>query len=160
VASDKSKRRLPVLQSTAPEDEENDARPAIHWVVLGAIATILGWLLLASVANWLLGALAAPPATPASVAVLVSVHAAAFGVASFAAGLLVGRFGTKAEPRHAMAAGGVAATLGIAMSASQADGLGGAAGALAWLLVLATLIALGAGAAFMGDRVGRRRRAR
>src|SRR5258708_13511948 len=50
VTSVQSKRRLPVLQSTAEEDPGDPHRPPWQWVVFGALAIFVVWLPLSAIA--------------------------------------------------------------------------------------------------------------
>ncbi len=155
---------LPVLGSAPPEPGDEE-RPPWHWSAIGAVAIFLAWLPLAAGASYLAARSleAAPPGEVATLslrarALMVGSHALAFALASFAGGFLVGRFGGKAGPKEAAAAGLFAATLAWALAAAQPGGAG--PGAIAWALILAAVVAIGAGAAWAGGRVGLRGRSK
>lgn len=155
--ADKPKRRLPVLNTPAPgsAEEEQHERPPWQWVVIGCIATILGWLLMAMLANLVL-APGADSAAPPSRWALVTVHAAGFAVAAFAAGCLVGRFGVTTTRRHSGHAGALAAGVGVGMALLSSTGLKSVNDVVSWVLILIVLVVLGGGAARLGDRAARR----
>jgi tRNA-(ms[2]io[6]A)-hydroxylase len=160
-------RRLPVLQEAAGED---DGRPAWHWTLIGALFALAIWVPLAMLSGWIAGravhrwvgevpadAVAdqlatAEGATRAALWFAVTaVPVLAFGVACLAAGALVGRFGSRAGAREAAQASALAAAVGALLSAMQT----GWAFALVGLLVLAPV---GAGAGWLGGRLGWKRR--
>ncbi len=120
-------RRLPVIQTPPPEDAEAMARPPWHWVLIGAGFTITLWLPLAYLAVWFQNR-----------ALVVF----SFVIAALLSGLLVGRFGPRAGPRHVALGGMCGGLFGFAL-AVLAGGLAPWAVAIGGLLVLA-----GAGAAF------------
>jgi len=140
------KRHLPVLKEpdVAPEDED---RPPWHWAAIAGVGVFVFWfpLILA------IGALAG-----GSGKLWAGLHAAAFSLASFAAGFLVGRFSGKAGKREAMVGGASAG--GVAWLAGVTQGAG--AGLLAWLLVLLAVTILGGAASRAGAALGVRLRAR
>lgn len=166
AASDaaKPKKRLPVLQDEGDDDEAQD-RPPWHWSAIGMIATFLAWLPLASIANALVARMlrsvdpaedaALAAAAPAKVrAIMIGVNALCFALAALAGGYLVGRFGGRAGRREATVSGLLAALLawGIAMAQAQAIDI------LVWSLLLVVIGAIGSGAAYLGGRVGLKRR--
>ena len=139
------KRRLPVLREpevAAPGDEE---RPPWHWAVIGALGVFVLWVPLAMVIN---GPLAMN--TPAAI---VALNAAAFALAAFASGFLVGRFGGRAGRREAMVGGVAAGVTAWLVAASQ-----GLRGPVTWALLLALIVTLGGGAARAGGAFGVSRR--
>jgi tRNA-(ms[2]io[6]A)-hydroxylase len=132
-------RRLPVIQSKAPEDAAAEERPAWHWILIGAGFVLTIWIPLALIALWLgrqLGALLAPTHDPEALARAMASASAAkrlllavaslgplalsYAVATISAGALVGRFGAKAGRREAALAGLLAA--GVAWSMAAASG--------------------------------------
>ena len=132
-------RRLPVIQSKAPEDAALEERPAWHWILIGAGFVLTIWIPLALIALWLsrrLAALLAPMHDPEAFASAIASASAAkrlllavvtlgpvalsYAVATIAAGTLVGRFGGKAGRREAALAGLFAA--GAAWSMAAASG--------------------------------------
>src|SRR5262245_9255532 len=98
------RRRLPVLQTH--EEDEGPPRPAWQWIVIGAIAILIAWLLLAMLANPLAARLGgsvepdAPPSARLAVALVIA-NALALAAAAFGGGALVGRFGGHARAREA-----------------------------------------------------------
>jgi hypothetical protein len=122
-------RRLPVIQTSAAEDQVAAARPAWHWVLIGVGLTVTLWAPLVAIVMPLgmrLGAhvlampaetLAAhPEALTSRQTMLLGACVAAplllaFGIAGFGAGALVGRFGGRAGPAHAAFGAGVAGCL-------------------------------------------------
>jgi hypothetical protein len=165
-------RRLPVIQTSAAEDEVAASRPRWHWVLIGAGLTVALWAPLVAVATPLglgiashvLGLPAEGVAAPdmgltpgqasllgASVAVPLLV---AFAVAGFGAGALVGRFGGRA--------GRVQAGLGAALAGVLAASLGLVAkGGVSWASILASGIALvlvGTLGGWLGGSFGFRKR--
>jgi hypothetical protein len=129
-------RRLPVIQSKAPEDAAAEERPAWHWILIGAGFVLTIWIPLALIALWIsrqLGALLAPThdqeafaraMATASTATRLLLAVATLGplalsyaFATVSAGALVGRFGGRAGRREGALAGLVAAFLAWSMSA-------------------------------------------
>jgi len=152
----KQKRRLPVIGSSpaAGDVDGGEQRPPWQWVVIGVIAAIIGWLLLAMLAHWGLGSLTSTQA-PSARWVAVVTHAFGFALASFGAGCLVGRFGTATTRRHSAMAGAFAATVGVAMALVTSGGVQSGADVVSWVLILLVLVGLGAGSASFGDRATR-----
>lgn len=154
------KRRLPVLQGRGAPGEPEEERPPWHWIPLGAAATFLAWLPLATLAESgtrrLLAVEEARGANAAAGVWLLVAHALAFFTAAFLGGLLVGRASTKAGLREATLAGMGAGALAWVLGVSQ----GTPGGALVWGILLAIMAALGAGAARLGGRAGLRWRGR
>jgi hypothetical protein len=163
------KRRLPVLNS-APHDEPDEERPPWHWSAIGVVAIFVVWLPLAYVANGVVaralreGASAATSAPVRVVAVMIGSNVLAFGVAAFAGGFIVARFGAKAGRREAtvsgFAAGAIAWALSFAslLAAPRAMAPDMTMVAANWLVLLAVMGALGAGVANLGGRLGLRMR--
>ena len=149
-------RRLPVIQTPVGEDAEAAERPGWQWLFIGTgfvlavffplalLAVPLGARLVRSGASG-----SAVNAPLAALPVLV-----AFGLSSWAAGAVVGRFGLRAKRWAAPSAGalGAAAILILALSRG---GLGNAV-----VLVSVSALLLGTGALFarLGARFGERRR--
>jgi tRNA-(ms[2]io[6]A)-hydroxylase len=147
-------RRLPVIQSKAPEDAAAEERPAWHWTLIGAGFVLTIWIPLALIALWLsrhLGAVFAPMHDPeafadamatASTARRLLLGAATLGplalsyaVATVSAGALVGRFGGRASRREAALAG--------LLAASVAWGFSAASGSLSpWPVALGSFVVL------------------
>ena len=156
-------RRLPVLQEAPSPD---DGRPAWHWTLIGTLFALSIWLPLAMLSTWIAGravhrlvgdvapeALAEQLATasaPTRVGVWFAVTAVpilSFGAACLAAGALVGRFGNRAAAREAAAGSALAGAVGALLSMAQAG----------WTFSLAAffvLVPVGAGAGWLGGRIG------
>ncbi len=151
------KRRLPLLPKTEVAQEGDEERPPWHWAAIGAAAIFVFWLPLAFLANAALARVhggAEVDQVPRAVqALMVGVNLLAFALASFAAGLLVGRFGGKAGPREATLAG-----LGAATIAWMIGIWGAQAGLLIGAMLLALLVAVSAGSARLGGSLGLRSR--
>lgn len=98
--TERPRRRLPVLNNKEEDDVEE--RPAWHWVVLTAVASLLAWLLLASIANALGGSLAA--------------NAVALGSSAALGGAMTGRFGRRARGVHAVSGAIATAIFGCALA--------------------------------------------
>jgi MFS family permease len=143
------KRRLPLLAEVA--DESDVDRPPWHWSAIGASAIFLAWLPLAYVVNGPLGLLR--EGGPVARVAAIALNIAAFALAAFGGGYLVGRFGGRAGSKEATVAGFAAAAIAWALAAAQAR-----SGALVWILLLAAMATLGAGSSRLGGRVGLRRR--
>lgn len=151
------KRRLPLLPKVDDAPEGDEERPPWHWVAIGMAAIFVAWLPLAFVANAALSRLhggaeidQVPRSTQAS---MVGLNLLAFALASFAGGLLVGRFGGKAGVKEATLGGLATAT------AAWMIGIWGAqAGPLVGALLLALLVAVSAGSARFGGALGVRGR--
>lgn len=137
------RKRLPVLQeprAAAPEPPtEDDARPPWQWVGFGVVAIFAVWLPLAYAAQAITARVLSGrfgDAAPAEIgerlaqmtggermrltATMALPHVLALALASFAGGLLVGRFGARTGVREAALAGGSAALVALALSVSQA----------------------------------------
>lgn len=140
------KRRLPVLKTRTPEEEEAAARPPWQWVGFGAVGIFAVWLPLSYVA----GLAAARIGAEGSAALLaVVVLGASLAIASTAGGFLVGRWGAEGVGVREAALAGLAAAL-------IASGLSfGAPGAL---VGAAVCVGVAVPFAALGGRVGLRRR--
>ena len=160
-------RRLPVLQEAASSD---DGRPAWQWTLIGALFALSIWVPLAMLSAWMAGRAVhrlvgdAPPsamseqlataAWPTRVGLWFAVTAVpilSFAVACLAAGALVGRFGNRAAAKEAALGSALAASVGALLSTVQAG----------WVFSLAgfiVLVPVGAGAGWLGGRMGWRRR--
>jgi hypothetical protein len=139
------KRRLPLLPKVEVAAEGDEDRPPWHWSVIGGVGVFVLWLPLAFVINGALAGRAEPGAA------LVGLNAAAFALASFTSGFLVGRFGGSAGRREATVSGAAAGA--VAWLAALTRG-----GLLVWVILLAVLVGLGAGAARAGGALGVARR--
>jgi hypothetical protein len=136
-------RRLPVIQEPTGEDAEAAARPGWQWVLIGSGLLVTIW----TPVVLLLLTLFRPGAGLAAI-----LGGSTFALAALAAGYLVGRFGARARPRHAVFAGLLAAAeLGLVAL------LGGAAWgeAIRAFFVLAVLAAVFCG---LGPWIARRKK--
>ncbi len=158
-----------MIQPREGGENEGEERPPWHWIGFGAVAIFATWLPLAYAAQ--LVALRATEArfgsnaTEAEVSLAIAAmsgaerlrltasqalpHVLALAIAAFAGGFLVGRFGQKAGPRQAAAAGGVTALAAVLLSCRS--------GAMS----LSAVVILGVATAFAawGGRTGVRTRA-
>jgi len=140
------KRRLPLLPRAEVAVESDEDRPPWHWSAIGAVGVFVLWLPLAILVNGpLAGSAPAGGASRASVAL----NAAAFALACFTSGFLVGRFGGKAGRREAMVGGAAAGATAWLIGTTQiVQGWG------IWLVFLAVLVVFGGGAARAGGALG------
>src|SRR5258708_5091866 len=133
VTSVQSKRRLPVLQSTAEEDPGEPHRPPWQWGVWGVLAVLLVWLPLAAI-----GAVARRSA-PRISAGGAGAQGAALALSAVAGGFLVGRWGARGVGvREATLAGLIATVVAAALSWSFI----GALEPLLWTTVAVAAIAV------------------
>jgi MFS family permease len=135
-----NKRHLPLLPKAEVAVEGDEDRPPWHWSAIGAIGVFVFWLPLILAINGVL---------PGPGAAWVALNAAAFALACFVSGFLVGRYGGKAGPREAMVGGVAAAATAWLAAATQ-----GMRGPLTWVMLLAALVALGGAAARAGGALG------
>jgi tRNA-(ms[2]io[6]A)-hydroxylase len=149
MTSPDGKRRLPLAPKVDVAQPEDEDRPPWHWSAIGVVGIFVFWLPLAAIVNGVLGARTG--------AITVLLNALAFALASFGAGLLVGRYGAKAGRREA-AVSGCAAALTASLVALPQSLQAGAGGVVTWLLLLAVLGAIGGGAAWAGGAIGVSRR--
>ena len=160
-------RRLPVLQEAEGSD---DGRPGWHWTLIGALFALSIWVPLAMLSSWMAGRMVhrlvgdvAPSGMAEHLATaawstrvglwfaVTAVPILSFAVACLAAGALVGRFGNRAAAKEAAAGAALAATVGALLSMAQAG----------WIFSLAgfvVLVPVGAGAGWVGGRMGWHRR--
>jgi hypothetical protein len=150
-------RRLPVLQNDETDDALAARRPRWQWILIGAGFVITLFLPLSQVGVWL-GQRLSRAAGSDRVALRIGLGALpvalSFLIACGSAGALVGRFGGRAKAREAALSGALGAFVGWGLAA-----LGGALSP--WLVAVTTFFALvvfGAGAAFIGARLGLARR--
>lgn len=139
------KRRLPLLPKVEVAEEGDEDRPPWHWAAIGCVGVFVFWLPLAFTVNGLLAV--------GTGAVGVLLNAAAFGLACFGSGLLVGRFGGKAGKREATAGGVAASVLSCLLAAVQLRG-----GVVTWILIVAVFVALGGSTSLAGGALGLRLR--
>jgi hypothetical protein len=168
----KEKRHLPVLQNKP--DDEGEERPPWQWSVLGGATVLLVWVPLAYLAALVAKRVydrhvpdgdpeamrraieAMPPSTRLWLGALVVLGPlVAAALASFAGGVLVGRFGGRAGKREALVGGLGAAAVSVLVSA---PGIVESQGAGAWLFTAAFVMALAAIASWLGGRLGVRLR--
>ncbi|HEX7668568.1 MAG TPA: hypothetical protein VF395_03245 [Polyangiaceae bacterium] len=166
-------RRLPVIQTSAAEDEVAASRPTWHWVLIGAGLTVTLWAPLVAIATPLglrlashvlavpidtFAAEAPPRLSPRQATLLGALVSAplllAFAIAGFGAGALVGRFGGRARAAHA--------ALGAAGAGCLASSLALVAkGGISWASFAGTaavLAVVGALGGFLGGSFGFRKR--
>ncbi len=138
----KPRRHLTVLNNK--DDDAPEERPAWHWVVLGGVAILLAWLMLAAIVNAIF-------ANAGSRTGLV-VNAVALLLSGVVGGAMIGKFGTRAAARHAALAGGVTAAFGCGLALRGSTG-----GVLVWIVTFVIAAALAVGGAALGFRLSRRR---
>lgn len=160
-------RRLPVLQEAASQD---DSRPAWHWMLIGTLFALSIWVPWAMLSTWastrvvhrLVGDV--PPegiadqlATASAMTkfgVWLAVTAGpilTFALACASAGVLVGRFGSRAGAKQAAQGAALAGAVGALLTIVQ----------VGWVVSLGSLVVLvpaGAGAGWLGGRLGERLR--
>jgi hypothetical protein len=147
-----TKRRLPLVKELDAAREEDVARPAWQWTIIGAFATWLAWLLLEMSAVPILGAVTS---RTVSQPLLVGTHVFVLALAALLGGLFVGRFGVRAGARHAAMTGAIVVIPPWLMLAFRATEIGEAP---FLAVLLAALAALATGAAYFGGRLGVRLR--
>jgi hypothetical protein len=168
-------RRLPVIQSSAPEDSAAEARPSWQWTLIGGGFVLTIWVPLALLALRLgqfSSARFVNPADPEAVVRFQESHGRSgvillavltilpvvlsFALASLAGGALVGRFGGRSGKREA--------TLGGVFAAITSCAIAGAGGALSpWPVAVgafSVLVAVGACFSRLGATLGLSRRNR
>lgn len=168
------RRRLPVLQNTPPSPaaEEDEARPPWHWVGFGTVAIFAAWLPLAYVGGALsarvmtarFGPNASRDAIELALASMASSERArlmaivalpgilALGLAAFAGGIVVGRFGSGTGAREAAVAGGTTALIASILAWTGPS--------LAALFGLVVTFAVAIAFAAWGGRLGASRRSK
>jgi hypothetical protein len=153
----KPRRHLPVIGAAAKptEDATNELppeeRPGWQWSMLTGVGMLLGWLLLASVAN---AALVATSAGAPSVWAAVLTNVGALLVSAFGAGALAGRFGLKATAKQIATGSAGTAAFGWVLAWARPDRAGTT---LDWALTLVVMIALAVAGALVGVRATRGR---
>jgi MFS family permease len=162
-------RKLPVINSQAPEDDLAASRPRSHWVAITAVLTVTTWLPLAFVTVPLGAALASfssvdathsdrgaefPVAPGPLFALLASaLPVLSYAVAAAASGALTGRFGPRSKPGDA-ALGAVLASFVLALVLFLTPH----SVKLVAVCAFFVLAAAGAPAARLGFRFGARKR--
>jgi hypothetical protein len=161
------RRHLPVVgnsgpqpTSTEPNEPAEEERPAWHWSGIGTVMIFAVWLPLASLSTWISKLLIQQSVTPLpssqahpNVALnlaLFALHAGAFGLASWAGGGVVGRFGAQAGPREATVSGLGAAAIAWLLTVTALPS--GMIWKALWLLIPVSL--LGMGGAYLGGKFG------
>lgn len=147
MASEKPRRRLPVLNAPPPDEKPPEERAPHEWVIATAVTTVLAWLLLGGSANAVVQRVA-----PESLGLVVSVNVLSLLLAAAAGGALAGRFGVLAKRRHALLGAMTTAVFGWALGVSKSS----PAELPVWLLLLAALLAIAALGAAIGYRITRR----
>ncbi len=160
-----TKRRLPVLQSSAPSSAGHDSAadepaqdpPAWHWIPLGMLATVLVSAVLARLlwvpyASSVLSSLGARPDAVAMASAqtkLALLGALVATLGTIVGGAVVGFLGSaKVNQRHGLLAGGGAMAL-VGLLSGARMGAGGA-------LAAALMIPIGAMAGYVGAVIGLR----
>lgn len=149
MASPDGKRRLPLAPRVEVKEPEDEDRPPWHWSAIGAVGSFVLWLPLAIVVNAVIGARTGT--------IGAALNAAAFALACFGAGLIVGRFGGKAGAKEAMIGGASAAAIAWLLAATRSLVMDVRV-IVTWLLLLLAIAVLGAGAARIGGAIGVKRR--
>lgn len=169
--SSSGKRRLPVVQSPrAPsgggDDADDASRPPWHWVGFGVVIIFAAWLPLAYVSGAVqarmfasrFGEGASRDQIELALAAMTSAERAsltltqaipgvlALALASFAGGVVVGRFGLGTGVRETARAGALVAIIAMALSLREAS--------LASLVSALVLLLVATGFAAWGGRVG------
>lgn len=149
MAEEKPKRRLPVLQASTESAEIE--RPGWHAALLGAIATLLVWLLLGA-----LLALFSLDGLAATLANLLTLSAASFG-----AGFFTRRVSLLATRRHAAIGAALASSLafGVAFGGTLRETLATPAVLAGLALTLLVLLFVSSISAIFGFRTASRRSA-
>jgi hypothetical protein len=147
---------LPVIQTPAGEDAEAAQRPAWQWLLIGAGFVLAVFVPLALLAAPLGVALARRiVAGPPLSAVLAGAPVlAAFLLAAWAAGAVVGRFGLRAKRPTAALSGALGGSVLLGLVLLR----GGFGGLAALISVSLVLLGSGAGLAWLGAGFGLRRR--
>ncbi len=170
----KKKRRLPVVQPLDEAEEEAYERPAWHWVVIGAVGAFLFFLLGLQVAQWfaqreIMRLVGEGDAAVVRRALLtggqeVYLNLVVYGlpllcllVSTWFGGLLVGRFGGRAQLREATLSGTATGALTAAIAATSMWSRGELR---AWLAAAIILLAVGTLGAWRGAKRGLKRRKR
>jgi hypothetical protein len=138
-------RRLPVIQEPTGEDAEAAARPGWQWVLIGSGLLVTIWTPVVALVLTLFRP------GPGLSAILAG---STFALAALAAGYLVGRFGTRSRPRHAIFAGLLAAAE-IWLLALLGGAFTSPAVAISALLSLSLVAAVFCG---LGPRIARRKK--
>lgn len=168
------KRRLPVVQPLDEAEEEAYERPAWHWVVIGAVGAFLFFVLGLQVAQWfarreILRLVGEGDAAVVRRALLtgaqeVYLNVVVYGLpllclllSTWFGGMLVGRFGGRAQLKEATLSGTATGVLTAAIAATSMWGRGEWK---AWLAASLILLAVGTLGAWRGGKRGLKRRER
>lgn len=158
MAEPDKKRRLPIIQNSAPANEsEEEPRPPWHWSGIGVVTTFLVWLPLAAGIAALTARMTQNAVTPALGlgVMIVALHLLAFWVATFVGGFFIGKFGGEAGPKEGAVSGFVTAAFAVALAA--ASPVPGAT-ILTWVVLLVIVGGTGATSAMLGAKMGRKGR--
>lgn len=170
----KEKRRLPVVQPIDEAEEEAYERPAWHWVVIGAVGAFLFFVLGLQVAQWLarreiMRLVGEGDAAVVRRALLTGAQEAYLNLLVYGlpllcllastgfGGLLVGRFGGRAQLREATLCGTASGALTAAIAATSMWPRGEVR---AWLAAAVILLVVGTLGAWLGGKRGLKRRKR
>lgn len=141
-----ARRRLPVLNTPPPEDEE---RPPWQWAVGGAALSLTLWLPIAGVLAVSTRRSLEEGASTQTALALAGLHLAGFAVAALIGGVVVGRWSPGEGTREASVGGALAATLGFALAGVAAPT------AFMTLTLAFLLVGVGWAAGRLGGRLGR-----
>lgn len=168
------KRRLPVIQppkkASVEGDDDGEPRPPWHWVGFGTVLIFAAWLPLAyvggAVQRSMLASKFGAGASAEQIALATAAMTAgeraqlmlsqalpivfALALASFAGGLVVGRFGAGAGPRESARSGGITALIAVAISFTGFN--------VATLVSTVVIFVVAVGFAWWGGRVGIRKK--
>lgn len=159
MAEPDGKRRLPILQNKAPEEEtEAEERPPWHWSAIGVVVDFLVWLPMAAAIAALTARLSQNAVTPAlGLGVLVVLaHLFGFWLATFVGGFFIGKFGGEAGPKEGAVSGFVTAAIAVALAAASPAST---VGFVIWAGLLLVFGGSGAASGFYGAKLGKLRRA-
>lgn len=158
MAEPDGKRRLPILQNKAPEEEtEAEARPPWHWSGIGVVVDFLVWLPMAAAIAALTARLSQNAAAlgMGTGLLVVALHLFGFLLATFIGGFFIGKFGGDAGPKEGAVSGFVTAAIAVALAAAS-PAL--SATILLWPTLLGILGGFGAACGFYGAKLGKNRR--
>lgn len=123
MAEPDKKRRLPIIQNTAPpEEDEAEPRPPWHWSGIGVVITFLLWLPIAGgltgLTRWIFQSDVIPAVNEirTTVLLIVVLNFLGFCIATFLGGFFIGKFGGEAGPKEGAVSGFVTAAVAVALA--------------------------------------------
>lgn len=143
----KPRRRLPVLQANPPEPEEEERTPT-SWMLLGGVAMLLVWTLLAGVVNAVLQRIVS-----GALWLVIACNLFVFGLSVAIGAFILGAFAKNLDAKRAQLVGSVTAVLGVTFGFTSAQMEFG----LAWILSALIFVAFANGFARLGFVLGRKR---